>query len=391
MRTVDKQTEVLIAEYIPSHGSEYPVNVKQLLKDVMRDCVRSPLPKDDDPTVTNYWYKYVKPLLARVGIIAEETPGDKVRLLRGYHNQIVAGMVKDGEITYRDLNIIDRSRQSMEATTEANNPDIICFVEKDAAYSVVKKLHEVYGVTVLEGHGMPSLAKVENILDHLRDICYGKDLTVITFTDFNPAGWNIATAFANQVRNMWAWGVKHYHAGLYLEQFNGRDVSNLVEPIKGPDKQKINWVEWLQDAGREAYIVDGVAKGIELDALGSSEIYNCINGYILQNYDLAKLLNALEIKYQQAVISSAIDTIADDRSEHINNEIARLEQARDSIYEDVQREVNEALAADYFPFSFYLTEEELLEHYRRSRSRFVVEVHLFSEMEDDIGRLLEIV
>jgi len=392
IKTVDRPTTELLANYQPLRdSSEFPVNISQLLRDVMRDCAQAPLKKDDDPTVTSYWYKYVKPLLARIGIITEESTGDRIGKFRDYHNKITAELVKSGEITYRKLNIIDRSRQSIEANPLANNPEIICFVEKDAAYSVMKKLHDVYGVTVLEGHGMPSLAKVENLLDYLRELCAGKDLTVITFTDFNPAGWNIATSFANQVRNMWAGGVKHYHAGLYLEQFNGRDVSNLVEPVKGNDKLKKGWLEWLESAGRQAYMVGDVPKGIELDALGSSEIYSCINGYILQNYDLAKLLLNLADEYRQEVFHQALSRLTDDRTEDIDRQIYELETQRDAISEQIRRDLRQALSVYGFEYSFSLTEADLLEYYQEKRRKLEIASYLNYEIENDAEMMASLI
>ncbi len=390
MKAVDLTTEEIINEYPPTVNSgKYPINAKQLITDILKELAADPFPQQEDPTMRMYWYKVFKPLYSRLGIITEDTDERRMRQLSGYISGVMSELVQADKIAYRDLNIIDRSRQANEAEEFTENPHIIAFIEKDAAYSAMKQLHETYGITVLSGKGQPSFAKTENILDKLEPICPEKDLAVITFTDYNPYGWNIARGFYRQVTDLWRNEVEHYHAGLYLEQFNGKDISNLLEPVKGNKTLIEGWLEWLEEADRKAVIVDGNPKGIELDALGSSEIYNCINKYMLQSVDLRAMLEKLERHYRDEVVERTADEIARGQSREIERQIRELESQREEIYGSAYDMVREVVN-NGFNFSLEINENDILDFYRKRKQK--MQTHFFyEEIQQDKNRILKLV
>ena len=111
---------------------------------------------------------------------------------------VVSEKVKDGELTYRELNILDDSRSRRIASSSLEN-DKILFVEKSAAYRKLEPLAEVYDITLVEGSGWQATALIEDLAQQLdRDQTY----TFWVLGDFDPTGFGIVDDFVNRASEM---------------------------------------------------------------------------------------------------------------------------------------------------------------------------------------------
>jgi hypothetical protein len=226
-------------------------------------------------TLRSLWYSLVKPALSRMGILDEKTEGGNDKGWADKLSVYMADLVRDGVTTYQELNIIDGSRQRRPAASVtqtvaavdlvgAHYPWLIIFTEKDTIWDVVQRLARLYGVTAISGSGNPSLACTENVLDAIMGHEAYEErhpIGLLSFTDYDPDGYNIANAQEEQLRDLIGDYCQVYHRrlGLEPEQLTpGERAQNVYKPKGGPKFRK-----WYSETGG----VDGRPLGLELDAL----------------------------------------------------------------------------------------------------------------------------
>ena len=117
-------------------------------------------------------------------------------------------MIKLGLLSYKDLNIIDDRKGFRKIAPLYGNPHIILLGEK---FSFLSKLIEValqYGITVQCSKGMPSLVMADTMITEMAEAKYdmSQEFVILTFTDFDPTGWNIGNTFVRHLKHL---GVKN--------------------------------------------------------------------------------------------------------------------------------------------------------------------------------------
>lgn len=117
-------------------------------------------------------------------------------------------MIKLGLLSYKDLNIIDDRKGFRKIAPLYGNPHIILLGEK---FSFLSKLIEValqYGITVQCSKGMPSLVMADTMITEMAEAKYdmSQEFVILTFTDFDPTGWNIGNTFVRHLKQL---GVKN--------------------------------------------------------------------------------------------------------------------------------------------------------------------------------------
>jgi hypothetical protein len=143
-------------------------------------------------SLRGFWYNPVKPIAETAFPEKLADPNYKFgRRMSQYLSDVLSEFVQSGELTYRDLNILDDSRQRA-LHTDSIESDKILFVEKDAAYRKLKPLADVYELSVVSGSGWQATALIED-LAHALDGDRAYQLFVIS--DYDPTGYRIADDF----------------------------------------------------------------------------------------------------------------------------------------------------------------------------------------------------
>ena len=256
--------------------------------------------EQESRTMRNLWYERVKPVLSRLGALNAKTRGGKDIDWPAKLSVYLAELVRSGETSYEELAIIDGSRQrrvSQEVSAPvvsvpvvgAHFPWLILFTEKDTIWPVLEDLASLYGVSAISGGGEPSLACTENTaLLILRSENYkpGEPLVLLTLTDYDPAGYTIANAQYEQLRDMASSELEHLRVpvvherlGLIPDQLTQEErAASAYEP-----KEK-GLAEWYATTGG----VDGAPLGLELDALPLSRLRRMFAEAIESHIDLTK-------------------------------------------------------------------------------------------------------
>jgi len=188
----------------------------------------------------------------------------------------LADMVKLGNLNYSDLGIVDRSRPRQLAQTYSlpimaplevltPYPAFILFVEKAALYGEIEGLADYFGVSSLCGGGSPSLAACEDLTRSIgASPAYssGTPLTLLTLTDYDPAGYKIAEDVHKQFEFM-----ARRHLGVTVRSMrlgiepHHLETEDLERNAYTPAKKGLE--AWFKKTGG----VNGQPLGLELDAL----------------------------------------------------------------------------------------------------------------------------
>jgi hypothetical protein len=128
--------------------------------------------------------------------------------LDGLFSKQLVQMIKLGLLSYKDLNIIDDRKGFRKLAPLYGNPHIILLGEK---FSFLSKLTEValqYGITIQCSKGMPSLVMADTMITEMAEAGYdmSQEFVILTFTDFDPTGWNIGNTFVRHLKQL---GIKN--------------------------------------------------------------------------------------------------------------------------------------------------------------------------------------
>lgn len=256
----------------------------------------------DQRTLRGFWYDYVKPILSRLGLLNTPTKNGKDIDWDGMLSKYLAQLVRDGQTTYNELAIVDGSRQRRVARSAlhtvadvtligARYPWLILFTEKDTIWGAVDDVASLYGVSAISGGGQPSAACTANVIEAIlsADTYHGRGLTLLSLTDYDPAGYNIAASQYQQIVEA-APGhtVQHVRLGLTPDQLTPEE-----RRIKTYEPKDVGLESWYAQTGG----VDGLPLGLELDALGLRRIRAMFAAGVEQFIDLAPLRNDLRRAY----------------------------------------------------------------------------------------------
>lgn len=215
--------------------------------------------RENAGSLRDFWYNPTKAVLEAAFPDWGDGAGtsDWSRHMTKRLSGVVSDKVKDGELTYRDLNILDDSRDRRIATRSLEN-DKILFVEKSAAYRKLEPLAEVYDITLVEGSGWQATALIEDLAQQLdQDQSY----TFWVLGDYDPVGFGIVEDFVDRAAGL----------GINVDREASRRIGIRPDQVADEvlDKQKFTPggsgnAEWFAEYG-----IDG-KYGLELEAVGSS-------------------------------------------------------------------------------------------------------------------------
>jgi 5S rRNA maturation endonuclease (ribonuclease M5) len=170
-------------------------------------------------------------------------------------------MVKEGELTYRDLNVVDDSRDREIVGTSNVEHDKILFVEKRAKYRQLKPISDVLGVSLVSGGGWQATALIEDLANVLDP---DESYDIFVLTDYDPTGYRIAEDFRSRARTLGVNIDTVERVGIEPDQVDSdvQKAERFEVPVDNDyDRQ------WLRDHGIENEHGDPVY-GLELEAIG---------------------------------------------------------------------------------------------------------------------------
>ncbi|MFA7468120.1 MAG: hypothetical protein WCY82_07635 [Desulfotomaculaceae bacterium] len=233
-------------------------------------------------TLRSMWYQVVKPTLDKLGLLSEKDQTEEA-LTRwdAELSRYTAELVRKGLLTYKDLYIVDQSRQRSNPSNVfgvvdlqtygyqvgvSAYPNIIISTEKDTVYNILSDLAALFGCSCISGKGQNSLGAMEDLLRGMGR-CY-ENIFILTLTDYDPNGYYIADTFKNQVEDLRkAMGIKSVvhieRIGITPDQLSREEVeANKYTP------KPANLEKWFKVTGG----INGEPKGLELDALTPERI-----------------------------------------------------------------------------------------------------------------------
>lgn len=256
----------------------------------------------DERTLRGFWYDYVKPLLSRLGLLHKLTSNNKPVDWDAKLSKYVAEQVRLGSTSYKELALVDGSRQKRVAkpadfgiahVTLAGDhfPWVILFTEKDAAWGAVESVASLYGVSAISGGGVPSAVCTANTIEAILDHKNSGDgpLVLLSLTDYDPAGYAIARTQHEQIKEVSRGRpVEHVRLGLLPDQ-----LTPAERAAKAYTPKEDGLAAWYAETGG----VDGEPLGLELDALGLARIRAMFAAGIEQQVNTAPLWDDLRRAY----------------------------------------------------------------------------------------------
>lgn len=231
---------------------------KRLIKDLVRllDRELEWQGREDSMSLRGLWYSGVKTTLQHAFPEKWSDPGfDANRRYAQYLSEYLSEMVKDGEVTYRGLNIVDDSRQRdvVEGTIE---DDKILFVEKEAAYRRLLPIQRVFEISLVSGGGWEATALIEDLAHELNP---GQEYQLFVLSDYDPTGYRIAEDFERRAQTLGVNITTVERIGIEPEQVS--DDVRTAERFTVPRENDYD-ERWL---GRHG--IDG-RYGLEIEAIG---------------------------------------------------------------------------------------------------------------------------
>lgn len=213
--------------------------------------------RENSNSLRDFWYNPTKPLLERAFPTKKDDPDFNFgRRMSQYLSDALSDMVKDGEVTYRQLNILDDSRRR-EVENYSLEDDKIVFVEKDAAYRKLKPLNQTYGVSIVSGSGWQATALIEDLA---RELNNGQEYDLYVLSDYDPTGFGIYKDFRSRADEMGINFSSVERIGISPEQLTQDELES--QRFSPPSKSESDQ-EWLEEYG-----IDG-QYGLEIEAIGA--------------------------------------------------------------------------------------------------------------------------
>jgi hypothetical protein len=393
-KSIFDMTRADLRKAFPRHGRGNPGRYTDFMGNEMilamfKELAKNPIPIEKDPTLTSYWYLKIKEFYGRIGLITGTENGEQLSFIKNYTYDNLADLEEKGKFSYDDLNIRDRQR-SYEIGDSING-HVIVFIEKETSYYIIKKLSETFGITALCGKGQPSYSLTKYISNRLKEMFAGRDLTLITFTDYDPSGLVISKAINKQLTNCWIeeGSVNYINAGLFPENFEDDSILQWY-PVSGKEGNRDKWIEYLEE-NNHLINNDDILMGIELDSLDSDETYKIMNDFIVDNIDLLGMIETYKNEYIENVKDGVVENLMDNDSKcsDIKTQIEDLQEQLAEIKQEYEIKVNDYIELESFEFSFNLNENMLKDYFDDNKYEYEVTEEFEGEIEEDVSTLSE--
>lgn len=221
----------------------------------------------------NFWYSVVKPTLDKLGKLTAND--DTEEGLTGWDKTLskyLTELVKEGQLTYKDIMICDESRNYNVPEQYIFSPyrNIIVACEKDTIFQFVKDISTLLGCSCISSKGICGFGAMETLLRKIRDNSENRinELVFLIMSDYDPTGYTIANTFTAQAEVMakqLGMNVRiiSKRIGITPDQLTEDEIQNNMYSPK-----KKGMESWMKETGG----INGLEKGLELDALTPERI-----------------------------------------------------------------------------------------------------------------------
>lgn len=386
------------------------VSPKRLISHMIRllDRELSWQGEEDSMSLRGLWYSGVKTVLQRAFTDEWDDPSvDANRRYSKYLSGTLSEMVKDGEVSYRGLNIVDDSRERHFAESSDIEDDKILFVEKEAAYRRLKPIADVFQLSLVSGGGWEATALIEDMAHSLEP---DEEYHLFVLTDFDPTGYNIADDFASRSQTLGANITEVERIGINPDQVDER--TRTQERFRVPVETESD-EQWLRRHGIDNEF------GLEIEAIGGVGE----GGTPLRRIVVEELEDHLDVREHRrsgrgVATASTIARGADDAIDNITSDLedalrewacdrAKEEEPVKEAYQsgdEIRAYVtlaessynNESIVPHPLPFDRYMEaaiqgEDRPLPHYGTQQGRLREEIGTaIEEGELDLESLLDI-
>jgi len=166
---------------------------------------------------------------------------------------------------YRDLDLVDE-RWENRFISDGRNPHLLLFAEKNGFVQFLQEAARTYGLTSVALGGSPSHLSSEYLAAQLKEkLKTLEPLVLFGITDYDPAGADIARAFAQQLSRQ-GLQVKEQHELITPKAFEVFELKTLRFSV--PKKSPALVTRWLKATGG----IEGKAFGLEADALPKARL-----------------------------------------------------------------------------------------------------------------------
>lgn len=298
-------------------------------------------PVDYSRSLREMWYSVVKPTLDKLELLTDDDQTEEgLTKWDATLSRYVAELVRGGYLTYKDLNISDTSRQKENPASYYSSvsistygykvtispySNVIVLVEKDTVYQVVANLAKIFGLSCISAKGQSAFAAAEYLLRGMRGDF--STIYVVSFTDYDPAGYIIADSFGKQIEDMvLALGMECNviikRVGLVPTQLTDEQISANWYSPKGANGHPQKSVETIFDAWYEnTGGINGNRKGLETEALSRQELLSTfvdalmslgiINGDVYQDFIKRSFCDMLVLKALQGTVEALKEFLYD--------------------------------------------------------------------------------
>lgn len=221
----------------------------------------------------NFWYSVVKPTLDKIGKLTAND--DTEEGLTGWDKTLskyLTELVKEGQLTYKDIRICDESRNYSVPEQYVFSPyrNIIVACEKDTVFQFVKDISTLLGCSCISSKGICGFGAMETLLRKIRDNSENSvsELVFLIMSDYDPTEYTIANTFKVQAEIMAQQlgmnaRIIAKRVGITPDQLTEDEVQNNMYTPK-----KKGMESWMEETGG----INGLEKGLELDALTPERI-----------------------------------------------------------------------------------------------------------------------
>ena len=292
----------------------------------------------------SFWYSVVKPTLDKLGKL---TPDDETEeALTGWDKTLskyLTELVKEGQLTYQDIMIVDKSRELNVPDKYTFSPyrNIIVCCEKDTIYSVVSDISSALGCSCISTKGLNGFGAMETLMRRIKDHSDNEvdEIVFLIMSDYDPTGYDIANTVKEQASRMaetlnMNCKITLKRIGIIPSQLTEDEVKNNQYTPKKKGMER-----WMKLTGG----INGKEKGLELDALTPDRIRQIftdnLRDYIdsrqyyehgKQVYLFSKIRNELDV-YVDSIANEVYDKLKDSVKAKENNGLDYLEKGYNYI------------------------------------------------------------
>lgn len=285
-------------------------------------------------------------------------------------SEYTSEMVKEGSITYRDLNVVDDSRDREIVGTDKVEHNKILFVEKRAKYRQLKPISDVLELSLVSGGGWQATALIEDLANVLEP---DEEYTIFVLTDYDPTGYRIAEDFRSRAETLGVNVDRVERIGIEPEQVSDKvqEAERFTVPVENDYDER-----WMREHG----IPDETGSpryGLELEAIGGRDSaardFREVVVKALDEHMRKRRRRSRDLNVETAnVVGRGVDDLIDQMTQRLNDRLKsyaadqlrdheavrtlRFDPERDTVTAGVNMETREGSDDDRIPYPLAWTD-----------------------------------